>query len=83
MTEAQLKAFPLFRNLPVYDESEDRANSITTQKHIRECSTIQQVQACLRDPRLTPLGALRVIRDGGSIVVAYFGEHDSEKGLSH
>ena len=82
MTEAQLKAFPSFRNLPIYDESANEANSITTQKNIRECSTIQQVESCLRDPGMAPLGALRVGQDGGEIVIAYFSERRMEKPFS-
>jgi hypothetical protein len=80
MTESQLLVFPAFRALPVYDESDERSNTITpasadgTYLRIRECATIQDVEACLADPRLVPLGALRAGADGKKVVVAYFGE---------
>jgi hypothetical protein len=80
MTEAQLLSFPGFKALPIYDESDPRANSITTvhgagkYRNIRECTTIQQVQFCLQDGRYVPLGALRAAIPGGHIVVAYFGD---------
>lgn len=72
MTEGQLKAFPAFKTLPVYDESDERADSITNGSgwKIRECTTVAGVQDCLKDPKLVPLGGLRV----GQKVVAYFGE---------
>jgi hypothetical protein len=80
MTEAQLKAFPEFKSLPVYDESDERANTLTSvqgagkYRNIRECTTLQQVQDCLKDPRFVPLGGLRAATPGGQIAVAYFGE---------
>ena len=76
MTEAQLKSFPAFKNLPIYDESDQGANAITRPKGVRECSTIQQVEECLQDVQLIPLGALRAAHANGTIVVAYFGERD-------
>jgi hypothetical protein len=79
MTEAQLKSFPAFRTLPVYDESDQNASSITPPRGMRECSTIQQVEECLRDAGLKPLGALRASHPGGVVVVAYFGERDGAK----
>ena len=30
MTEEQLRTFPAFRTLPVYDESDERADAITS-----------------------------------------------------
>jgi hypothetical protein len=75
MTEAQLKSFPAFRHLPVFDESDQNASSITPPRGIRECSTMQQVEECLKDDRLKPLGALRASQPGGAIVVAYFGDN--------
>jgi hypothetical protein len=80
MTEAQLKSFPAFKTLPIYDESDERANSITSvhgaakYPNIRECSTLSDVQACLKDPRFVPLGGLRAVSADGPIAVAYFGE---------
>jgi hypothetical protein len=79
MTEAQLRAFPRFKTLPVFDESDVRSDSLTTvqgagnqYRAIRECSTLQEVENCLNDPRLVPLGGLRAVSSGQ--VVAYFGE---------
>ncbi len=80
MTEPQLKSFPEFKHLPVYDESDERANTLTSlqgagkYRNIRECTTLQQVQDCLKHPRFVPLGVLRAATAGGHIVVAYFGE---------
>jgi hypothetical protein len=82
MTEAQLKSFPAFRALPIFDESDQNASSITPPRAVRECSTIQQVEESLRDAGLIPLGALRASQPGGSIVVAYFGERDGAKSAS-
>ena len=77
MTEAQLKRFAPFQDLPIYDESDPRSDAITAPakyRSIRECSTLGQVQDCFRDGRLVPLGALRCGTGNGAIVVAYFGE---------
>ena len=73
MTEEQLKAFPAFRNLPIYDEGDAQAVTVAG-SHAHECSTIDQVEKCLRDQRLFPLGGLRARPDGQQIVIAYFGE---------
>ena len=80
MTEAQLHLVPAFRALPLYDESDPRADRITTvagagnYRAIRECATLQEVEDCLKDPRLVPLGALRAGDGAGQVVLAYFGE---------
>jgi len=58
MTEAQLHLFPAFRALPLYDESDPRADRITTvagagnYRAIRECATLQEVEDCLKDQAL-------------------------------
>jgi hypothetical protein len=79
MTEAQLRVFPAFKALPIFDESDARADTLTTvqgagtqYRAIRECPTLQEVQDCLKDSRFIPLGGLRVASTGQ--VVAYFGE---------
>lgn len=80
MTEAQLRLFPGFRTLPIYDESDERADSITAAvadgkpRTVRECTTLKEVEDCLTDPKLMPLGGLRVGDDGKQAVVAYFAE---------
>jgi len=71
MIEEQLRAFPAFRTLPIVDEDDDRAISIT-RNHARECTTIDQVQKCLQDSQLQPVGALRAKPNGHIVVVAYF-----------
>ena len=79
MTEAQLKSFPAFRQLPIYAEHDPRTNSIATvagskqYRRICECATIEQVENCLKDARWVPLGAVRAGSDEEPIVVAYFG----------
>ena len=77
MTEDQLKGFPPFQILPVYDESDPRADTIThgggSQK-VRECTTVVEVEDCLKNPTLLPLGAIRVKHNGRDAVVVYFGE---------
>jgi hypothetical protein len=79
MTEAQLQQFPAFQSLPVYDECDERANTITSAplsgkySCVCECVNLQDVERCLANPRLVPLGALRSGSDGNQ-VVAYFGE---------
>jgi hypothetical protein len=80
MTEEQLKAVPRFVSLPIYEEGDPQADTITTvagagrYKSIRECNSLRDVQRCLKNPRLVPLGALRAAYDGKAVVVAYFGE---------
>jgi hypothetical protein len=80
MSEAQLKLLPPFRDLPLYDERDERADTITSAAgaagyaRIRECATVAEVEACLADPRLVPLGALCGGASENRVVVAYFGE---------
>ena len=80
MTEAQLHLLPAFQALPLYDESDPRADQITTvvgarkYRAIRECATLREVEDCLRDSRLVPLGALRAGGAGSRVVLVYFGE---------
>ncbi len=78
MTEAQLKSFAKFRSLPVYDEGDAQANALTfpsgQYRTVRTCTTLQEVEECLRDPRLVPLGGLRAVGKDGPIAVALFGE---------
>ena len=76
MTEEQIRAFPAFKPLPVYDESDPRADTIThgVGRKIRECTTMREVEECLTNPKLMPLGGLRVGKVGRAPVVVYFGE---------
>ena len=78
MTEDQLKAFSPFRILPVYDESDPRADAITsgngTSRKVRECTTAAEVEYCLKNLNLVPLGAIRVKHNGQDAVVVYFGD---------
>jgi hypothetical protein len=78
MTEAQLKSFPQFKALPIYDEADPKATTVATAAGsgygaVRECVTLQQVAECLADRGLVPLGGLRAGVNGGQVVVAYFG----------
>ena len=73
MTEEQLRAFPPFRVLPVYDESDERSHALATRRgSVRECTTLLQVEECLANPKLVPRGAVRVGPSGRQVVVAYF-----------
>jgi len=76
VTETQLKLFPAFKTLPVYDESDERSPCLTTGmgKGARECATPAEVEACLADPKLVPLGAVRVGEEGEKAVVVYFSQ---------
>ena len=76
MTETQLKLFPAFQSIPVYDENDERSHSLVTGmgKGVRECPTLAEVEECLANPKLVPLGAVRVGEDGKRAVVVYFGE---------
>ena len=76
MTETQLKLFPAFKTLPVYDESDERSHSLTTGmgKGVRECATMAEVEECLANPKLVPVGAVRVGEDGKRVVVVYFSQ---------
>lgn len=78
MTETQLKLYPVFRTLPVYDESDERSHSLTKEpgegRGVRECTTLAEVEACLANPKLTPLGAVRCGEAGKKVVVVYFVE---------
>jgi hypothetical protein len=72
MTEAELRAVPQFAALPVYDEADERTEPIA-RAHAGECATLEEVEACLADPGLVPLGAVRAYPGGSPVVVAYFG----------
>jgi hypothetical protein len=81
MTEQQLRAVPQFAGLPIYDEHDGRAVSITTvhgagkYANIRECWSVDDARRLLADPRMVPLGSLRAVpRAGETVFVAYFGE---------
>ncbi len=76
MTETQLMLFPAFKTLPVYDESDERSHSLTTGmgKGVRECATMAEVEECLANPKLVPLGAVRVGAAGKQVVVVYFSQ---------
>ena len=78
MTETQLKLYPVFRTLPVYDESDERSHSLPKRpgagQGARECTTLAEVETCLANPKLTPLGAVRCGDDGKKVVVVYFAE---------
>jgi hypothetical protein len=78
VTETQLKLFPAFKGLPVYEESDERSHSLTTGmgkgKNVRECSTLAEVETCLANPKLVPLGGVRAGEDGRKVVVVYFVE---------
>jgi len=80
MTEDQLRAIPTFAQLPVYDESDDRSESLTkggrAGRSVRECSTLDEVMRCLKDSSLVPLGGLRAWVNGGPVVVAYFAKKE-------
>jgi hypothetical protein len=75
VTEEQLKQLPVFRTLPVYDESDERSHSLATGmgKRVRECVTLAEVEECLADPKLVPVGAVRAGAPGKQVVVVYFG----------
>ena len=74
MTETQLRRFPAFGTLPVYDESDERTHAFTTGpgKSVRECATRAEVEECLANPKLAPLGAVRCGEAGKQVVVVYF-----------
>lgn len=76
MIEAQLRLFPAFQSLPIYDEGDERADAITSGcgAPVRECLTMREVEECLATPGLVPLGGLRVESGGRPVVVAYFKE---------
>jgi 6-phosphogluconate dehydrogenase len=78
MTEAQLSAFTAFKTLPVYDESDERADAIMFEYgnngKVKECTTLAEVVECLKNPKLIPLGGLRAGPEGQKVVVIYFGE---------
>jgi hypothetical protein len=79
MTEEDFRAIPRLAGLPVYDEADASADSITKANGargyagVRECATPQEVQDCLNDPALVPLGAIRATPDGTTVVFVYFG----------
>ena len=43
-------------------------------RKLTECTTMAEVEECLKNPRLTPLGGLRAGLDGQKVVIVYFGE---------
>jgi len=78
MNEAQLSLCPAFAAVPIYDESDERAHSIMSgdgkAQGIRECTRMKEVEECLENPKLVPLGGVRFVLDGKKAVVVYFGE---------
>ena len=78
MSEDQLRLFPAFKALPVYDESDERSHSLAAGlgrgQAVRECTTVAEVQECLKNPKLVPLGGVRCGPPGQRVVVVYFGE---------
>jgi hypothetical protein len=76
VTEEQLKQLPAFRALPVYDESDERTHSLTTGmgKGVRECVTLAEVEECLTNPKLVPVGAVRVGETDRQALVVYFSQ---------
>jgi hypothetical protein len=82
MSEEELRGIKEFANLPVYDEDDERADRITLVQSsggcftsIHEKSTLDEVRQALKNPKLVPIGGLRVeAPDGSFIVRAYFGE---------
>jgi hypothetical protein len=78
VTEEQLRLFPAFKTLPVYDESDERSHSLTTGigdgRSVRECLTLAEVEECLASPKLVPLGAVRTGAIGKQAVVVYFSQ---------
>ncbi len=76
MTVAQLQIYPIFRTLPLYDESDERSHSLAVGvgKAVRECVTLAEVEDCIKNPKLVPLGGITVGNDAGQMVVVYFAE---------
>ena len=76
MTEEQLRLFPAFRTLPIYDESDPRCHELVTGagdgRRIHECARMDEVEKCLANPRLVPLGGVRAGLNGRRTVVVYF-----------
>ena len=76
MTEEQIRRFASLKSIPIYDESDDQADAMTTASGLKlhECTMIQEIQDCLSNPQLKPLGGLRISSDGTDVVVVYFAE---------
>jgi hypothetical protein len=82
VSEQELKAIPQFAALPIYDEVDAAAESITRVQSsgarftsIREMTTLEGVRDALSNPKLVPLGGVRNEGGDGTVVVfAYFGE---------
>jgi hypothetical protein len=70
VTEDQLRLFSALNTLLVYDE---RSRSVTagavTRHRVRKCATMKEVEGCLTDARLVPLGGVRVGEDGRRVVL--------------
>ena len=79
MSEAQLLLFPVFAALPIFDESDERAHTFMAGHRkngtIRECTRMEEVENCLKNPKFVPLGAVRFGTANKALVV-YFGEQD-------
>jgi hypothetical protein len=60
----------------VYDESDPRCHELAAGagdgRTVHECSKVAEVERCLADPRLVPLGGIRAGADGRQTVVVYF-----------
>ncbi len=83
ISEEELRALPRFARLPIYDEHDDRADSITRLQaggkynHIREATTLPELHDLLADAKYEPLGGVRYEEAGKVAIFAYFGEKRS------
>jgi hypothetical protein len=76
MTEDQLRLFPAFRTMPIFDERDPRCHEFAAGagdgRRIHECTRMDEVERCLANPRLVPLGGVRAGANGRQRVVVYF-----------
>jgi len=74
MTEAQVRLFPALRTVPVYDESDARSHSLVggMGRKVRECSTLAEIEECLKNQELVPLGGVRCGESKREMVVVFF-----------
>ena len=74
MREADLKAVAILENLPVLDECEPKAKSITANSasKIAEAADMVRLHELLHRHEYQPLAVIRYRRDDGECVCVYF-----------
>lgn len=83
ISEEELRALPRFARLLIYDEHDERADSITRLQpdgkynKVREATTLPELHDLLADDKYEPLGGVRYEEAGKVAIFTYFREKRS------